>query len=80
MSEVVCVGGVDKVEGVHCTSEQVDLLVWVPHNQSGAVLMEKYIEHCGIHVLALIYQLFGTFSRPAKLAKVDPAPWSACTA
>ena len=24
--------------------------------------------------------LFGTFSRPAKLAKVDPAPWSACTA
>ena len=47
---------VDKVKSVHCTSEQVDLLVWVPHNQSGAVLMEKYIEHCGIHVLALIYQ------------------------
>ena len=26
------------------------------------------------------HPLFGTFSRPAKLAKVDPAPWSACTA
>lgn len=48
--------GVDKVEGVDCTSEQVDLLVWVPHDQSGALLVEKYVKHCGIHILALIYQ------------------------
>ena len=48
--------GVDKVEGVDCTSEQVDLLVWVPHDQFGGVLMEEYVKHCRIHVLALIYQ------------------------